>query len=172
MPDADPRCPIARETACAWLYSAEITALSSTRIHGAAARCPQPRRGHSPGYRATGIGHVYGNKGAVGVALRLAGDSFAFINAHLAARPEKVAERNADIADVIGTMPLASSCPTRRGHSRDIAEIRPVHSRDVASRRQEPAGQMPLQEWHRTGDRAPSDRRGRLNALLPHHPRD
>ena len=66
----------------------------------------------------------------------------------------------------------ASSCPTRWRHSRDIAERRPVHSGDVASRRRELAGQTPLQEWHRTGDRAPSDRRGRLNALLPHHPRD
>ena len=127
MPDAGPRCPIAREAACARLYSAEITALSSTRIHEQRFDAPKPGRGHSPGYRATGIGHVYGNKGAVGVALRLAGDSFAFINAHLAARPEKVAERNANIADVIGTMPLG-----RRGHSRDTAETQPRHSRDIA----------------------------------------
>jgi len=43
------------------------------------------------------------------------------------------------------TASCASSCQTRRGHSRDIAEIRPVHSRDAASRRGS-SRQTPLQE--------------------------
>ena len=52
------------------------------------------------GHKATGLGGVVGNKGAVAVSLRLRDTALCFVNAHLAARPERVEERNSNFAGV------------------------------------------------------------------------
>ena len=49
---------------------------------------------------ACGIGNVLSNKGAICVLLRLRKKTLAFVNAHLAAHDDKVAERNADYARI------------------------------------------------------------------------
>ena len=52
------------------------------------------------GHKATGLGGVVGNKGAVAVSLRLRDTALCFVNAHLAARPERVEERNSNFAGI------------------------------------------------------------------------
>ena len=52
------------------------------------------------GHKATGLGGVVGNKGAVAVSLRLRDTALCFVNAHLAARPERVEERNGNFAGI------------------------------------------------------------------------
>ena len=51
-----------------------------------------------------GLGNVIGNKGAVGVSFEYAGARMCFLNAHLAAHAENVAQRNADYHRVVKTM--------------------------------------------------------------------
>ena len=51
-----------------------------------------------------GLGNVIGNKGGVGIAFEYAGARVCFINAHLAAHAENVAQRNADYHRIVKTM--------------------------------------------------------------------
>ena len=44
---------------------------------------------------------MVGNKGAVAISLHVRDSSLCFIGSHLAARPERVEERNANFADVL-----------------------------------------------------------------------
>lgn len=63
--------------------------------------------------KATGIslvaGKQLGNKGAVGVAFRWNGVQLSFINAHLAARPERVLQRNEHYTAVMQGLDLCTS---------------------------------------------------------------
>ena len=52
-------------------------------------------------HKATGLGGIVGNKGAVASSLHLRNSSLCFVGAHLAARPERLAERNANFADIL-----------------------------------------------------------------------
>ncbi len=56
--------------------------------------------------KATGLGNLYGNKGAVACSLHYHNSSICFVNAHLAARPERVADRNANAGDIIAGLGL------------------------------------------------------------------
>jgi len=58
------------------------------------------------GHKATGLGNVVGNKGGVAISLMVRDTSLCFVNSHLAARPERVAERNGNFADVLQFMRL------------------------------------------------------------------
>ncbi len=65
------------------------------------------------GQKATGIslvaGKQLGNKGAVGAAFRWNGVQLSFINAHLAARPERVMQRNEHYKAVMQGLDLCTS---------------------------------------------------------------
>lgn len=50
---------------------------------------------------ATGIGHVAGNKGGIGVSFNLGDTSFFFVTSHLAAHQGEVAKRNSDFAEIV-----------------------------------------------------------------------
>eukprot|EP00494_Astrolonche_serrata_P030248 UN30515 len=50
---------------------------------------------------ATGIGHVYGNKGGVAISFDFKGTSFCFVNAHLAAHQDKKDRRDEDYAEIV-----------------------------------------------------------------------
>ncbi|KNC51516.1 inositol 5-phosphatase 1 [Thecamonas trahens ATCC 50062] len=50
---------------------------------------------------ATGIGHVAGNKGGIGISFSLGDSSFFFVTSHLAAHQGEVAKRNADFSEII-----------------------------------------------------------------------
>eukprot|EP01048_Picozoa_sp_COSAG05_P006834 COSAG05_NODE_461_length_9571_cov_14.935283_10_plen_442_part_00 len=60
---------------------------------------------------ATGFANVLGNKGAVGICLKVRGRSLAFVSSHLAAHQEKVAERNADFHRIDQGLPLECAVP-------------------------------------------------------------
>ena len=56
---------------------------------------------------ATGIGHILGNKGGAGLSFSLLdGTSLAFCTSHLAARPERVKQRNANYREICQGMHL------------------------------------------------------------------
>lgn len=58
---------------------------------------------------ATGIGGVYGNKGGAGIGFEISGGtSLAFVTSHLAARPERVKQRNRDYVDIVAGLGLRS----------------------------------------------------------------
>ena len=59
-----------------------------------------------PSHRAPRLGNIYGNKGGVGAALHFHRTSLCFINVHLAARPERVLDRNADTALILSDLAL------------------------------------------------------------------
>ena len=63
--------------------------------------------------KATGLslvaGKQLGNKGAVGAAFRWNGVQLSFINAHLAARPERIAQRNEHFKAVMAGLDLCTS---------------------------------------------------------------
>ena len=56
------------------------------------------------GTRGTGLGNVYGNKGGAAVAFHFYDTSICLINTHLAARPERINERNMDFADIVSDL--------------------------------------------------------------------
>lgn len=60
------------------------------------------------GTEATGIGRVMGNKGGVKISFHVRHTSFCFINSHLAAHQDKVAERNADVMEIVNE--IKSGC--------------------------------------------------------------
>ena len=49
---------------------------------------------------------MLGNKGAVGIAFNIGETSLLFINSHLTAHYDKLAERNADFARIMTDLPL------------------------------------------------------------------
>jgi len=55
---------------------------------------------------ATGIGHVYGNKGGVAVSFEYRGTSFCFVNAHLAAHQDKKERRDEDYSEIVENIRL------------------------------------------------------------------
>jgi len=57
---------------------------------------------------ATGIGSMLGNKGGVGVSFLYKGNSFCFINSHLAAHQEMIEERNEDVCEIIDNIKLGT----------------------------------------------------------------
>lgn len=57
---------------------------------------------------STKPGSIARTKGGIGVCLTLFGSSFLFINSHLTAYEDKVAERNADFMKIISNLPLAA----------------------------------------------------------------
>jgi hypothetical protein len=61
---------------------------------------------------ATGIGNVVGNKGGVGICLRLYGTSMLFVSSHLAAGQNKSKERNADFHRINTELPLSCDVPS------------------------------------------------------------
>ncbi|KAA0150705.1 hypothetical protein FNF29_05042 [Cafeteria roenbergensis] len=75
------------------------------------------------GVEATGIslakgvtGRQLGNKGAVGVGLRWREVPIAFVNCHLAARPDRVVEREGDFTQIVRRLSLdTASSPARTG---------------------------------------------------------
>ena len=54
---------------------------------------------------ATGMGNTLGNKGAVGISIKIARTRFVFVNAHLAAHQNAVKQRNKDYAKISKEMP-------------------------------------------------------------------
>eukprot|EP01111_Echinosteliopsis_oligospora_P011988 TRINITY_DN4066_c0_g1_i2.p1 TRINITY_DN4066_c0_g1~~TRINITY_DN4066_c0_g1_i2.p1 ORF type:complete len:569 (+),score=102.56 TRINITY_DN4066_c0_g1_i2:125-1831(+) len=52
-------------------------------------------------YEATGIGHVYGNKGGVAISLEFYETSMCFVAAHFAAHQEKLEDRNSNYYEII-----------------------------------------------------------------------
>ncbi|KNC49184.1 inositol 5-phosphatase [Thecamonas trahens ATCC 50062] len=58
---------------------------------------------------ATGIANVAGNKGGVAVSFNFFETSFCFIGAHLAAHQSKIAERNADYANIVAGLRLGTN---------------------------------------------------------------
>jgi endonuclease/exonuclease/phosphatase family metal-dependent hydrolase len=59
------------------------------------------------GKEATGIGNVYGNKGAVAISLQFNETSICFVGSHLAARDERIRERNQNYMDIVARLHLA-----------------------------------------------------------------
>lgn len=57
---------------------------------------------------ATGVGHVAGNKGGLGVSLCIGETSFLFVNAHLAAHEEFVDRRNSDVGEIVSGLNVLS----------------------------------------------------------------
>lgn len=57
----------------------------------------------------TGLGHVYSNKGGIGIAVTLNASRFMFVSAHFAAHQEMIARRNDDFAEI--SMGLATLNP-------------------------------------------------------------
>ena len=55
---------------------------------------------------ATGIANTLGNKGGVAISLRIAGTTFVFANAHLAAHQDAVKQRNAEFSKLNRELPL------------------------------------------------------------------
>jgi len=51
--------------------------------------------------KPTGIANVIGNKGGVGISMKIKETSFCFISSHLAARPGRVALRKANFYDIL-----------------------------------------------------------------------
>ena len=54
---------------------------------------------------ATGMGNTLGNKGAVGISMKIGRTRFVFVNAHLAAHQNAVKQRNKDYAKISKEMP-------------------------------------------------------------------
>lgn len=54
---------------------------------------------------ATGMGNTLGNKGAVGISMKIGKTRFVFVNAHLAAHQNAVKQRNKDYAKISKEMP-------------------------------------------------------------------
>eukprot|EP00494_Astrolonche_serrata_P024305 UN24563 len=55
---------------------------------------------------ATGIGHVYGNKGGVAISFDFRGTSMCFVNSHLAAHQEHKQRRDEDYSEIVEQMRL------------------------------------------------------------------
>ena len=51
--------------------------------------------------KPTGIANMIGNKGGVGISMKIKETSFCFISTHLAARPGRVALRKANFYDIM-----------------------------------------------------------------------
>ena len=51
--------------------------------------------------KPTGIANIIGNKGGVGVGMKIKETSFCFISSHLAARPGRIALRKANFYDIM-----------------------------------------------------------------------
>jgi len=51
--------------------------------------------------KPTGIANIIGNKGGVGVGMKIKETSFCFISSHLAARPGRAALRKANFYDIM-----------------------------------------------------------------------
>ena len=81
------------------------------------------------GTRGTGLGNVYGNKGGAAVAFHFYDTSICLINTHLAARPERINERNMDCK------PRARHGPPLPARTRHAAAICTDHARGHVPRR-------------------------------------
>eukprot|EP01138_Halocafeteria_seosinensis_P012793 gb/GECG01013069.1/.p1 GENE.gb/GECG01013069.1/~~gb/GECG01013069.1/.p1 ORF type:complete len:1900 (+),score=251.56 gb/GECG01013069.1/:1-5700(+) len=80
---------------------------------------------------ATGVANVLGNKGAVAVGFTYRDStSFAFVSAHLAARHERLAERNQDYATIIQSLNIGARGYPRKGQSCSVGYIPLIHSYD------------------------------------------
>eukprot|EP00949_MAST-11_sp_MAST-11-sp1_P004192 g4192.t1 len=55
---------------------------------------------------ATGLGHVYGNKGGLAIKFNVAGMSLCFISCHLAAHMKNLGNRNEDCSEIIKNLRL------------------------------------------------------------------
>lgn len=76
---------------------------------------------------ATGVANVLGNKGAVAVGFSYKDTtSFAIVSAHLAARHERVAQRNTDYATIVQSLNISG-----RGHPRNrLGHVPFIHTFD------------------------------------------
>lgn len=83
-------------------------------------------RGFSRGHVKSGLlaGRV-GNKGAVGISLKLGGTRLLFINAHLAAHEGRIAERLANVAQIKKQLKLETFLPSEdpRNNYDDVTEV-------------------------------------------------
>ena len=61
---------------------------------------------------ATGVGNVVGNKGGVGICMRICGTSVLFVSSHFAADQNKVKERNADFQRINEELRLNCDVPS------------------------------------------------------------
>lgn len=62
---------------------------------------------------ATGVGNVVGNKGAIGICMRIYGTSVLFVSSHFAASHGKVKQRNADFKRINEELPISCAIPSK-----------------------------------------------------------